>query len=420
MGSRATPGAARSAAARVGITIPCAIALALPAAARADGVGIVAASASGVERGAVADAFAQAIGGHVRTDAIGDARAALAAGAVPIEELARFRRVRDLIDEGWRAYLRVSVDFAQSRLAAARTDAEALAALPGGAELYADASLRLGIVLGQLGRTADAQAALQLALALDPERPITPAEFSPEVIAAVDAARAQPRQTREVAIASDPPGAMVAVDGADVGLAPLHAQLALGQHVIVARAPEMVPHAQAIAVDERTTEVHVVLDRDTATARLAEGARVGLADAATQELADATLRFADLDELVLVAASDRRGGEALLVQRCAGLPVKCSAVVELGYGDRAGLAAAARAAWQAVHAAELRYPPSVLGDPRVAGERVVRRCEWCRSPWLWSGVGAAAVVGTIAVIAIVSASKPPPIVSVDPSQYVKP
>jgi len=178
--------------------------------ARADGIGVIAVSVSGTERGAVTDAMTAAIAEskppRVIGDAIAQARGAIAAGAVPIAELARFRRVREEIDEGWRAYVRVSFDFAQSRLAAARTDAEALVALPGGAELYADASLRLGIVLGQLGRAAEAQAAIALALALDPERPITLAEFSPEVVTAVDAVRGQTRPTREVAIASEPAG----------------------------------------------------------------------------------------------------------------------------------------------------------------------------------------------------------------------
>ncbi len=119
----------------------------------------------------MASALARATGGHsarVVEDAVGEARAAHAGGAVPAEALAAFRRVRDVVDEGWRAYLRVTVEVAASRLTTARTDAEPLVALPGGAELYADAALRLGAVLDHLGRTQDAQAVLALALALDP------------------------------------------------------------------------------------------------------------------------------------------------------------------------------------------------------------------------------------------------------------
>jgi hypothetical protein len=36
---------------------------------------------------------------------------------------------------------------------------------------------------------------------------------------------------------------------------------------------------------------------------------------------------------------------------------------------------------------------------------------------LWGGVGVAAIVATVAIIAIVSSSRPPPVVGVDPTQY---
>jgi len=406
------------------LSIRCAIAIAIawPQIARGDGTGVIAVSASRTDRSAVAAAMAAAIGEgpprRVVGDAIAAARGALAAGAVPIETLARFRHVRAMIDEGWQAYQRVAFELARERLAAARTDAEELVALPGGAALYADASLRLGIVLGQLGRTADAQAALELAVALDPDRPITSGEFPPDVVAAVDAARALPRTTRTVTIASEPAGAIASVDGSELGRTPLRAELAVGQHVLVARALGYLPRAQAIAVDDRTTALSLALDRDPDADSLAGGARPGLADALAQGVVDSALRFADLDDLVLVADSDRRGGEAVLAQRCAGAPARCTAVVEIGYDD-GGLLAAARAAWQAVRAADLRYPPSVLADPRVGGSIVVveHRCRWCRSPYLWGGVAAAAVIATVVVIAVETSSRPQPTVGVDPGQF---
>ena len=134
-----------------------ACAIAWPQIAAADGVGIVAAPA---ERAALVEAIGDR--GRVVADAVAEARAAIGAGAVPVDVMPRFRRVRETIDEGWAAYLRVSVDFAASRLAAARTEAETIAALPGGIELYADASLRLGAVLGHLGREAESHAALEI------------------------------------------------------------------------------------------------------------------------------------------------------------------------------------------------------------------------------------------------------------------
>jgi hypothetical protein len=393
------------------LAVTCAIAIASRSAA-ADRIGVVALSP---QRAGVATAMAAAAG--ALPDALGEARAAIAGGAVPVATLEQFRRVREQIDEGWRAYLRVQFDFAQSRLAAARTAAEPLVALPGGAALYADASLRLGAVLGRAGHVPESQAILALALALDPDRPITMAEFSPDIVTAVDAVRGQTRPTRELSITTEPPGAQLAVDGRDVGRSPVSVPLAVGQHVVVARMPMFHAHAQAFAVDDATGPLALALDRDDEWTRLAVGPETGMPETATQGLTDATIRYADLDAVVLVAATERSGGPTLLVQRCAGLPARCTAIVEIGYADASGLSAAAREAWSAVRAADLRYPPSVFGDPRVTGLRVTHHCEVCRSPWLWGGIGAAAVIATVAIIAVATSSRPPPIVGVNPGAF---
>jgi hypothetical protein len=394
--------------------LPIAGAIALAATpARADGVGVVGVSVTSTDAGTVRKAVAAAIGPGRRVvdDAVTEARGNIMAGAVPTTTLERFRRVREQIDQAWRAYLRVQVDFAASRLAAARTDAESLVALPTGALLYADASLRLGAVLAHLGRTQEAQASLALALALDPDRQITLAEFSPDVVAAVDAVRGLSRATKPVRITSAPAGATISIDGRDIGKAPLTTDLAIGQHVVAARMALMQPHAQAFSVDDG--DVALTLEPDVAWAELGRGAQAGRDGIG---LVDATIRYADLDEVVLVANTDRRGGPALLMQRCAGLPAKCTAIVEVGY-ESGGLAAAAREAWTTVRAADLRYPPSVFADERLTGEHADDRCKVCRSPVLWGGVGVAAIVATVAIIAIVSSSRPPPVVGVDPTQY---
>lgn len=393
-----------------------AIALASTHVARADGAGIIA--AHGPERAAVAAAMARAMTGRAERivpDAVAEARAAVAAGAVPIDDVARFRRVREQVDEGWRAYLRVAVENAALRLAAARTEAEALVALPGGAEVYADAALRLGIVLGHLGRRTESQTVLALALALDPDRPITLAEFSPDVVDAIAAVRALPVARHRLHVTTIPAGAHVSIDGTDVGRAPLDVEVTRGQHVIVARETYFGPAVRGLAV-ERPSSVTLELRRDDELVRLAGGPARGMPDPAAQELVDATLRFGDLDEVVLVADTTRRGGPALLVQRCGGLPARCSAVVDLGYGDRAGLAAAARQAWDAARTGELRYPPSVLAD-RGGSRDDGGRCKLCRSPGLWVGVGAAVVIGTIITVIAVSGDKPPPVVGVDGKDF---
>jgi hypothetical protein len=387
-------------------------ALAIPAlrGAHAEGIGVIAGGAGRDDRAAVAAAVVAAIGarGRVVGDAVGEARAQLAAGAVPVAMLARFRHVRGMIDDGWRAYLRVQIDFAHRRLAAARTEAEALVALPGGTELYADAVLRLGAVL-QHRRIADAPAVLALAIALDPERPITLAEFSPDVVEAVEAARRAPAALQRVHVATTPPGAIVSIDGKQLGGAPLDAQVPRGPHLVIARAPLHRAAVQGVLVDGPAA-VALALERDDAAARLAGGAAPGIAEPAEQALVDAAMQFADLDEVLVAALSDRRGGPTLVVQRCAGLPARCTAVVEVGFGDRAGLAPAAREAVLATQAGVLRDPPSVIGA--IERRASPPGCRLCRSPLVWSGVGAA-VLGAVIAIVVTSGAKPPPVVTVD-------
>ena len=421
------------------IALTIAMTIAIIGHASAGGIGLLVVAPRD-QRPAVEAAMADAMRGgpRVASDALGDARLAEASGAVAADQMFRFRRVREQIDEGWRAYHNVQNDFATSRLVAARQDAESALALPGMTALYADASLRLGAVLASLGRTAEAHDAIALALALDPERPITQLEFSPEVVATVDAVRAQPRPTRPVHITSEPPGAVVNIDGRDAGRAPLTAELAIGQHVVIARAPQFSPRAQALAIaspalpgkaapphgaesiDDKTGELAITLDHDDAAADLAAGVDVGTADRAAQVVTDRVLELVDLDEVVLVAATDRRGGPTLLIQRCAGAPARCTAVVELGYADRSGIAAAARSVWQSARAADLRYPPSLFGDPRLTGNIEEHRCKLCRNPYVWAGVAVVAVAATIAIIVAVSSSHPPPILDVPPGSFTSP
>ena len=385
-----------------------ACAIAWPQIAAADGVGIVAAPA---ERAALVEAIGDR--GRVVADAVAEARAAIGAGAVAVDVMPRFRRVRETIDEGWAAYLRVSVDFAASRLAAARTEAETIAALPGGIELYADASLRLGAVLGHLGREAESHAALALALALDPDRPVTLAEFSPDVVDAVDAVRALPVVMQRTHIATEPADAIVSVDGKEVGRGPVELDLPRGQHLIVARAPLYHALARAVAIDEGASALRLELEHDDDAVALAAGPGGGDARA----LVEAVLRFAELDEVALAVGDERRGAPALLLQRCAGLPATCTAVTEIGYAEPGGLVAAGRAAWQSATTAELRYPPTVFGERGRPHDP--HRPLW-KNPYVWGGIAVAVVVGTIAVIAIASSSTPTPIVGVDPGKYTHP
>lgn len=390
--------------------------------AHADGAGVVVVSASRSAAPASDVARSVALAADADVDAIATARRARAAGAVPLEDLVGFAQVARLEAEGWRAYqVAVDAEFAASRLASARSHAEALLPLPGGVEAYAEASLRLGLVLAHLGRRDEAAEALRLAHALDPARPVTTAEFSPDGVAASEAAIAASPPVTDIAITATA-RASLTVDGTDVGRAPVTVALSLGQHVIVARSPGRAARGVAVSVgpDTRTIDVDLELvasvglvERDDA---LAAGASETRAGAAIAEV----LTYAELDELFVVASVYRGGGPALLGQRCVLARPACTAIVEIGHVD-GGLGAAARELIERLRGASVRYGVLLPADARVArGERRIdggERCRWCRNPWVIGGGGVvAAALVTAATIAL-TRDDPNPVVTVDPGDF---
>jgi tetratricopeptide (TPR) repeat protein len=390
--------------------------------AHADGAGVVVvpaargpATAADVTRAMVAATGADA-------DAVERARRARAAGAVPAAELAGFAQVERLEAEGWRAYL-VSVDaeFAASRLASARSQAEALLALPGGEETYAEVSLRLGLVLAHLGRREEAGETLRLAHALDRERDVTTAEFSPDAVAAYQAAIAVTPPTAVVNVRAID-GATLRVDGVDAGRAPASLPLAHGQHGIVARAPGHAAQGVAISVDGDTHRVGVTLETTRTAADRAAALSSGAGEVEAGAAVADTLVYAELDALLVVASVYRGGSPALLGQRCVLARPACTPIVEIGYVE-GGLEAAARTLAERLDAADPRYGVLLPADPRVArGERGTRGgigCRWCRNPWVLGGGGvvAAAVITTAAIL--LTRDDPVPRVSIDPGDFTE-
>jgi hypothetical protein len=391
--------------------------------ARADDVGTVVVAAPGAPaRSAEVTAALVAAGGGagdtVVADALVTAAEAKAAGAVPRGELERFRRTRALVEEGWRAYLQVQAEVAAARLGRARDDAEALLALDGGVELYADVALRLGAVLDHLGRRSESADALRLAGWLDPGRAVTTAEFSPDIVAAFAAARAATPLPVTVHIGvTGGAGATVSIDGQPAVRAPATVELPAGQHVVVARASGFRTRGVAFAA---AGEVAIRLEADGDAAALAAGVAAGTGAAAAARAIDAAALYAEVDAVVLAAAVWRQGAPALLGQRCAG--GRCTAIVEVGYGAAAGgLAAAAAALWRELAVSARREPPTLPADPRLGGSARpavagAGGCRWCRSPWLWAGVGAAVVaIGTGAVVLL--SGDDGTVIGVDPGDF---
>lgn len=416
------------------IAIACALAAAAaaPVAAERGGVVVIATAAApatvddtarAVARGLTAiGAAADPATAAAAIDALAAARAARARGAVPAGRLRGFARAAQLAAEGWRAYLAVDGEFAAARLAAARAEAEDLLALDGGRELYADVALRLGLVLTALGRTGDGGEVVRLAHALDPARAPSASEFSPDAVAAFQAAIAATPPQRPVELIA-PTGAAIAIDGIDVGRAPVAVGLAVGQHVVVVRAPGWLPRGQAVSIaaaaaGEPPVRLELALDPDPGAvlddpAALAVGASPARAGAAV----DQVLLAAELDALYLVASVHHGGRPALLGQRCVAARPACSEVIEVDYADGAGLDGAARLLLDRLVAARRRGGVGLPIDDRLRGGRGPGPGDGGRRRWIVAGVGVAALAAIVTAAVLAGDDQPTPIVTIDPGDF---
>ncbi len=427
----------------------------------------------------MASSLARAVraqGGVWVQDATADAHARLTAGAVPVAALAGFARVASLVDSGWQAYLAVEPEVAAARLHEAERAAIALTALPGGAVVYADVCLRLGVVATQLGHADEASAWMQLAARLDPAREVSIAAFAPNVVSAYQAARGaagtasvavpvrlvvtEARPTAAVdgtdaAGAAELPAA-VTLDGRAFGVAPRDAELAPGRHVLSAYVPGYRPHAvlidvPAVAAEPSTpsspstpsTPITPITVELALTPTAAEQALLtqpdarppapteGAAGEFARAAAAAVLTYSEIDTLVLIAAVWRQGQPALLGQRCQLRgALACTAVVELRYPAVGDLDGAVRELWQTLRVADnaperpLLSVDARLITPEPAPARALGRDAAAQAPalsrrqWLWLGLGAAAVTATAGALWWLRRdADPPPQVSIDPCEF---
>jgi hypothetical protein len=397
----------------VGIALASALAP-MPAAAQSRVVGLVVYAPEGApaSRDQIDDALgraASADGWAADPRPFAHAATALDAGAVPRERLDRFARAEDLAAEGWRAYLAARPTTAVSRLGDARAEAAALLDLDGGLELYADLSVRIGAARLALGRDDAADEDFRLAARLDPEHEVTDAEFKPAVVQRYAAARAGRPVSAPQRIESEPAGAAIEVDGGAVGRAPVTVDLAIGHHVVVARAGGRVARAEVIDAAPGAPVLRLDLDPDPGAAAVTAGTagfKLGREERAAAVIAGAVLAYGDLDALFLVGTVWRRGAPALLGQICRGrVPARCGRVIEIGYARPADLPRAAARLWRAARAATGRFPATLLGDARLVSREPGpgasgavpgggERRRWWRSPWLWVGLGSAALAVT--------------------------
>jgi hypothetical protein len=338
------------------------------------------------------------------------ARARRARGAVPAERLTVFARARDLARQGWRAFLKADPAFAEAQLVNARRSLEGVIDLDGALELVADVSLRLGAVRLNTGRGAEAEAAFVLAAALDPDRELGAAEFSPAVVAAYRQAQATRRPVASLEVRA-PAGATLELDGAPAGRAGRSQDVAVGEHVLVVRAPGRLAVGQIIAVPAAGVIVDVPLEIDTAQVLLGPGHElvVGTSEDDASATVSALGVWAELDEVVLVVATWRAEQPTLLGQRCTTAPLACSPVIEVRYASAAKLAAGAADLGRRLSLPGARpLPVVVLSDARAVAPEPPGRSQpppprpWWRKPWVWAAIGAATAVTAGAVLLIVT------------------
>ncbi|HET6610683.1 MAG TPA: hypothetical protein VFG83_01785 [Kofleriaceae bacterium] len=306
--------------------------------ARARGIAIVARARPGAPAPAaqVAHAAAGAVtarGDRAVKDAQITSRAQVAAGAVPAARLAPFGRARALARDGWRDYLAVDFAHAKSLLEDAATAALAVVPLAGGRALLADIILRQGAVALAMGDGPRARADFSFARILDPEREVTIARFSPDVVKSY-AELLAPVGPMAWTVQTDPPGAQLKVDSGEPRPAPLTVQVARGRHLVVARAPGRLP-AAAMATVTAPLVTRVGLAPDPAAAVTAPLA-LGTTMAEALPALAAVTRFSGASAVVVVVAAWHGGRPAALAQACtiARAPLACGRVIEVTVGDR--------------------------------------------------------------------------------------
>ena len=413
------------------------LAAARPVAAQDVGVVVHAPAGAPASGAAIAGALARALragGAAPVLRPFARARERLEAGAVARSRLDGFARTRELMGQGWRAYLEARPTLAASRLGEARTRATEIVDLDGGLELYADVSLRLGAVMLALGRDDDADRDFRLAAALDPDRAVTDAVFKPAVVERYRKARSAAARPLSWRIAAEPAGAAIEIDGRAAGVAPLSVALGRGLHVVVARAPGRAARAQAIVVaDGGAGGVSLVLPVDPLVRAVRAGPvalAIGRSEREAGEAARGLFLYGELDQLVVAAAVWRRGRPALIGQLCTAAPPGCGRPVEIEFAGPGALDRAAAGLVRALARAPLRYslsllvdarvvdrepPPAGAGGPAGGGEG----SRWWRSPWVWVGASGAALAVTAVVLLLTGDNEVQPVVGVDPCDFHK-
>jgi hypothetical protein len=382
--------------------------------AQAERIGVVVRTPVGapVDRSTLEEAIvaaASAVGDQVIVDPFAQGRRQLANGAVRKEQLSRYGRAEELLSEGVRAYQAGDVAFAAARLAEARRLAADSLALVGGVELYATISFHLGAAKLDLGRMQAAADDFRLAYSLDSKRRVTTAEFKPSVVQQYTAVVAAQRGTVRAVIGANVAGARVEIDGKSVGLTPARVTVEKGLHAVVVREAGHVPYGALIDLRTEGARVDVQLQVDEERRAVLEGGdglSIGGDSKARIRLVAGAITWADLDALVMVSATWRRGALVILAEWCKEVD-RCGRVVEVGFPKASGVKSAAGVLWRQARESRGQFSPGLFADARVTNPEgspgsplppPPHSRPLYRNPWLWLGVGSVAVTVTAVLL----------------------
>jgi hypothetical protein len=361
-------------------------------------------------------------------------------GVLSADQSQSLLQIAQRVQQGWQSYLRVSLDAALAELDAAVGQAVSLAWNPIARPIFADALVRRGIVAAFVATTEAAKqqayADVRLALQLDPGRTFNPAEFSPDVIAMINAQqRVQPPlQTVQLLLAWPAAtlalplkerSARIVVDGAEPVTVTDHStlQMTSGPHLLVVTTQSAAPIAQLINVgaDASRTPLSITLRADAVASALAQSITRSMTPSVVAQVWNA-LRAANLvTQTLTVVASWRRGQPALLGQLCIlRTVIGCTTAVEVGWsGNPKELAPAMRSLVDSLRQQQpTTQPISLVTESRVDAPTPIKsRCDWCRNRWLWAGVAAATLTAAGALYAVGQQAPPAPVLVVNPADW---
>ncbi len=363
-------------------------------------------------------------------------------GAATASSNALLARLRQEVTQSWRAYLSVSLDTAATGLSTVVRAALPLTVTVAGRDLFVDALLRLGIVSSQRSDlSAEAKQAAQdgiaLALRLDPDRTLSLSEFSPDVVALVDATRAAPIETTELRVRSAV-AIQLTLDGRALGALPAQGTrtwpVARGMHVLIVADGVRRPQPRLLEVGRNGALVDLVPESDAVAETLRRDATRYTTGRDADDLLQALAMIGSASEAVVVVATWKRGGPALQAQRClfpavvaAPLvpgtgPFFCYAPTDVGWdGSTQRLDTAVDELARALFQAATPTTPATIAivtEPSARPPRVATPCQWCRNKWVWAGVGSALVAGAVAVYLVTRSGDPvAPIIVVTPGDF---